>query len=124
MTKSKSTRRTLGAIVLGFQSFVVFFATLAAFGLQVAPAAWVWVIGLGLSLLCILTPGYLGKPGGYALGWLLQLAILSTGFWLWGMFFVGIIFLGLWAWAMIAGGTVDRARANYDRKIQEEQAND
>jgi hypothetical protein len=124
MSKPKSTRRTLGAIVLGFQSFVVFFATLAAFGLQVAPAPWVWTIGLALSLLCILTPGFLGRPGGYAFGWLLQLAILSTGFWLWGMYFVGIIFLGLWSWAMIAGGTVDRARANYDKKIQEEQPND
>lgn len=119
MSKPKSTRRTLGSIVLGFQSFVVFFATLAAFGLQVAPAEWVWAIGLSLSLLCIATPAILGRPGGYLFGWLLQVAILSTGFWLWGMWFVGIIFVGLWAWAMIAGGTVDRARANYERKAQE-----
>jgi hypothetical protein len=124
MSNPKSTRRTLAAIVLSFQSFVVFFATLAAYGLQVAPAEWVWTIGLGLALLCIVTPGLLRHRGGYWFGWLLQFAILGTGFWLWGMFFVGFIFLGLWTWAMIAGGTIDRARANYERSKQESESDD
>ncbi len=114
----KSTQRALSSIVLGFESFVVFFATLAAFGLEVAPAEQVWTIGLGLAFACILTPAVLRGPVGYGFGWLLQIAILSTGFWLWGMWFIGTIFLGLWIWAQVIGSTIDRARRNYAKQME------
>lgn len=113
--KPKSTQRLLGAMVLSFESFVTFFATLAAFGLRVAPAELVWSIGLGLAVLLIITPAFLGKPGGYAFGWVLQAPLVLTGFWLWGMFIIGTVFAGLWAWAMLAGSTIDRARANLEK---------
>lgn len=116
--KPKSTQRALSSIVLGFESFVVFFATLAAFGLEVAPAELVWTVGLGLAFTCILTPAILRGPIGYAFGWLLQFAILSTGFWLWGMWLIGIIFLGLWIWAQVIGSTIDRARRNYLKQME------
>lgn len=119
MSKPKSSKRALAAIVLGFESIVVFFATLAAFGLQVAPTQWVWGIGVTMSVLLIATPAILGKPGGYAFGWVLQAAILVSGFWLWGMFLIGSILVGMWIWALIAGGTIDKARANY-LKLKEE----
>ena len=119
MNSQKSTRRALGAIVLSFEAIVVFFATLAAFGLEVAPTAWIWAVGVGLSSLLILTPAILGRPGGYAFGWALQAPILVSGFWLWGMFLIGTILVGMWIWAMIAGGTIDRARSNY-QKLQGE----
>ena len=111
-SRPKSTQRALSSIVLAFESFVVFFATLAAFGLEVAPAEQVWSIGLGLAFACILAPAVLRGPIGYGFGWLLQLAILSTGFWLWGMWLIGVIFLGLWIWAQVIGSTLDRARRN------------
>jgi hypothetical protein len=44
---------------------------------------------------------------------LLQILIVASGFWVWGMFIIGAILMGMWIWAMIAGGTIDRARANY-----------
>lgn len=116
--RQKSTRRALSSIVLGFESFVVFFATLAAFGLEVAPAEQVWTVGLGLAFACILAPAVLRGPIGYAFGWLLQFAILSTGFWLWGMWLIGIIFLGLWIWAQVIGSTIDRARQNYLKQME------
>ena len=123
MSKPKSAKRALGAIVLSFESIVVFFATLAAFGLQVADGVLVWAVGLTVSILLILTPAVLGKPGGYALGWVLQLVILAAGLLyierLWGLLVIGIILFGFWAWALIAGGTIDRARANL-RKLEEE----
>ena len=34
MKKTKSSKRALASIVLSFESFVIFFATLAAFGLK------------------------------------------------------------------------------------------
>ena len=71
--KTKSLQRSLGSIALGFESFIIFFATLAAFGLKVGDGPTVWIIGLSLSIITIGLPGVLGKPGSYAFGWLLQL---------------------------------------------------
>lgn len=125
MKKSKSTRRTLAALVLSFESFVIFFATLTAFGLREQigiSESTVWTIGLTLAFASILLPAVLGKPWTYTLGWLIQVAVFCSGFWLWGMFFIGAIFFGLWGWAMIAGGVVDKARANYEAQLKENES--
>ena len=108
---NRSTKRTLGSMTLAFESFIVFFATLVAFGLKVYPSPeTIWAVGLGLSILLILTPGVLSRRGTYAFGWALQIAILSLGFWVPLMYLIGVICAGLWSWAMIAGSTIDRAR--------------
>jgi len=115
MKRAKSSKRALASIVLSFEAIVIFFATLAAFGLEVAPAEWVWGIGLGISILLILTPAILTSPVGYGFGWVLQAAILASGIWVWGMYLIGAILVGMWIWALIAGGTIDKARANYEK---------
>jgi hypothetical protein len=115
MNRPKSSKRALASIVLSFEAIVVFFATLAAFGLKVAEPQLVWGVGLGVSILLILTPAVLNQKWGYYLGWLLQLVVLASGFWVWGMFIIGVILMGMWIWALIAGGTIDRARANYQK---------
>jgi hypothetical protein len=95
-----------------FQSVVVFFATLVGFGLQVYPdPAVIWGVGLGLSVLLMIFPAVLGKPGTYLLGWMLQGFVLLLGVWVPLMYLLGAIFLAMWAWGMIAGGTIDKARA-------------
>ena len=128
MKKSKSSKRALASIVLSFEAFVVFFATLAAFGLKLGDPTMnlpgtetIWAIGLSFALLCIVTPALLKKPWGYVLGWALQAAILVSGFWLWGMFLIGLITTGMWIWALVAGSTIDRARANYEKLMEGEQ---
>lgn len=120
MKKTKSSKRALASVVLSFEAFVVFFATLAAFGLKVAEPSinlpeieWIWGIGLSVAILCILTPAVLRKPWGYWLGWAIQAMLLVSGFWLWGMFLVAGLTTSMWIWALIAGGTIDKARANY-----------
>ena len=110
--RSRSTKATLGSLVMVFQSVVVFFATLVGFGLQVYPEpAVIWGVGLGLSVVLMIFPAVLGKPGTFLLGWILQGVVLALGIWVPLMFLLGTIFLGMWAWGMIAGGTIDRARA-------------
>ena len=118
MTKprAKSTQRALSSMLLAFESFVVFFATLVAFGLKVAYGPIVWSVGLSLAILLIATPAILRSKISYYWGWLLQLVVLSLGIWVPLMWFVGGIFVCLWAWAMIAGVTIDRARAALDRQ--------
>ena len=105
----------LASILMAFEAFIVFFATLAGFGLKVADGPVVWAVGLTLSFLLIATPGVLGRKGSYAFGWVLQAAIIAIGFWLVAMFYIGGVFACMYGWAMIAGGTIDKARLAYER---------
>lgn len=116
--RNKSTKRALGSMLLAFESFVVFFATLVAFGLKVADAKWVWTVGLSIAFLLILTPAILGKKFSYSFGWFLQLVVVALGIWVPLMYVVGGIFVCLWAWAMIAGGTIDKARVAFEKQNQ------
>lgn len=114
--RNRSTKATLGSLVMVFESVVVFFATLVGFGLQVYPdPAVIWGVGLGLSVILMVFPVFLGKPGSYLLGWIMQGIVLSLGIWVPLMYLLGVVFLGMWAWGMIAGGTIDRARAAKSR---------
>lgn len=128
MKKTKSSKRALASIVLSFEAFVVFFATLAAFGLKVGDpeinlpdTQVIWGIGLSFAILCILTPAVLRKPWGYLIGWAIQAAMLVSGFWLWGMFLIAGLTTSMWIWALIAGGTIDKARANYQKLMEGQQ---
>ena len=121
--RSVSTRRTLGSMALAFESFVIFFATLVAFGLKLAEPGVVWGFGLGMSVFAILLPALLGKPGGYILGWALQILALGLSTALaianpagWVCVVISVIFVGLWGWAMVAGFTIDKARAAFEKK--------
>lgn len=117
MSRTKSTQRTLGSMLMAFESFVVFFATLVAFGLKAADGPSVWAVGLTISFLLIGTPAILGRKFSYFWGWFLQLAVVAMGIWVPLMYVVGAIFVCLWAWAMIAGSTIDKARAALDREF-------
>lgn len=122
--RNRSTKRALGSMLMAFESFVVFFATLLAFGLKVADGPTVWIVGLALSFCLILTPGLLGRKGSYAWGWALQIIVVLLGLWLPLMYLIGGIFLALWAWAMVAGGTIDKARAALDKQYRAAESND
>ena len=121
--KKRSTKRTLGSMFLAFESFLIFFGTLVAFGLKFGDAATVWGVGLTLSFIAILLPAVLGRPGGYVVGWVLQFVLLGISIWTAtvngvGVFyiFLAIVALSMWIWAMIAGATVDAARIVWERQ--------
>jgi len=111
----RSVQRSLGSMVLAFESFVVFFGTLVAFGLKVADAATVWTFGLIFATVLILTPGYLGRKYSYIFGWMLQVLLLVVSFFVPWMLLISIIFVGFWGWAMIAGATIDLAKKARDK---------
>lgn len=113
----RSVQRSLGSMVLAFESFIVFFGTLVAFGLKVADAATVWTFGLIFSTVLILTPGFLGRKYSYIFGSLLQVLLLAVSVYVPWMLLISIIFVGFWGWAMIAGKTIDlanKARSKVD----------
>jgi hypothetical protein len=111
--RNRSSMQTLASIVLAFESFVAFFATLAAFGLKVADPEIVWSVGLSCALLMMLTPAVLRYNWGYWIGSLWQVLLIASGVLLWGMFVIGVMLAGLWIWALIAGSTIDRAKKIY-----------
>ena len=113
----RSVQRSLGSMVLAFESFIVFFGTLVAFGLKVADAATVWTFGLIFSTVLILTPGFLGRKYSYIFGSVLQVLLLVVSVFVPWMLLISIIFVGFWCWAMIAGATIDlanKARSKVD----------
>lgn len=123
---SKSLQRALGAIVLAFESFIVFFGTLVSFGLKIAAPELVWAVGLTLAIVMIMTPAVLGRKGGYLFGSALQAVVLFISIWTifvdpagYVFLIIAIIFIGLWAWAMIAGSTIDAAKRALARQNEQ-----
>lgn len=104
-------RNRLAATCLLLEAFVVFFATLAALPLSDLPRSTVWAGGLGLTAACLLAAGVVRRPGGLALGWVLQVLVLATAFWVPAMLFLGAVFVALWVWLLLIGTRIDRDRA-------------
>jgi Protein of unknown function (DUF4233) len=115
----RSIRRSMCAGMLTLQAVVLFLAGLVMTGTTELGFAASLGIGLGLAALCLLAAGMLGRPGGYALGWVVQVTSVALGFVVAIMFFLGAVFLGLWAASYFLGARIDRERA--ERAVQEEQ---
>lgn len=115
--KRRSTKVMFASTVLLLEAFVVFFATLTVFGLQrdeISPAV-ILTSGVLLSVALILTCAVLTKTWGIGLGWLLQLAIIATGFLEPAMFVVGLAFTLTWLFGIRQGTRVDRENVERDR---------
>ena len=60
-------------------------------------------LGLGLAALCLLAAGMLARPGGYALGWAVQVVSIGLGFVVTMMFFLGVVFGGALGGVVLPG---------------------
>ncbi|MFD6533258.1 DUF4233 domain-containing protein [Streptomyces sp. NPDC060184] len=105
--------RTLCASTLIGEFFVIGFAGLVAMKSDDLTVATVWTVcGIGM-LLSVLLCGMLGRPGGVALGWALQIALVVSGFFVPVMYFLGVAFAALW-WASVHyGRKIDEAKARW-----------
>jgi hypothetical protein len=110
----RSARRQFAATILVLEAFVVGFAALVAFGLRSAEPVVVWGFGGGLALSLVLAAGVLGRPGGYVVGSVLQVAVLAVGVVVPMMWVVGGVFVILWVVALRLGGRIDRERTERD----------
>ncbi|SMG47265.1 DUF4233 domain-containing protein [Agreia pratensis] len=110
-TRPASVRRSLGSIVLGFESIVMFLAALVAFGLKALPALPALGGGAVLCVALVAGAGLLRFRWGYAFGWVLQAAIIASAFLVPVMWIVGILFVGLWTYCMVVGARIDREKA-------------
>ena len=116
---TRSIRRSLCAGMLVLQAVVLFLTGVVTIGMTDIGALASLGLGLGLAVLCVLAAGMLGRPGGYALGWAVQVVSIGLGFVITAMFFLGVVFAALWTTAYFLGVKIDRERA--ERQVLEEQ---
>ncbi|MFE2513039.1 DUF4233 domain-containing protein [Streptomyces naganishii] len=111
--------RTLCSSTLIGEFFVIGFAALVAMKDPGLSTAAVWTVSGVAMLLCVLLCGMLNRPGGVALGWALQIALIASGLAVPTMYFMGAVFAALW-WASVHfGRKVDEAKARFAAQAAE-----
>ncbi|GAA3760064.1 DUF4233 domain-containing protein [Streptomyces tremellae] len=105
--------RTLCSSTLLAEFFVIGFAGLVAMKSASLSTAAVWTVcGIAMFLSLALC-GVITRPGGVQLGWVLQAALLLSGFAVPMMFILGAAFAALW-WASVHyGRIVDAHKARW-----------
>ncbi|MFI5689710.1 DUF4233 domain-containing protein [Streptomyces sp. NPDC051636] len=105
--------RTLCSSTLIGEFFVIGFAGLVAMKDDDLSTSTVWTVCGIAMFLSVALCGMVTRPGGVALGWALQMALVASGFFVPMMFFLGAVFAALW-WASVHfGRKVDEARARF-----------
>lgn len=116
---NRSIRRSMCAGMLVLQAVVLFLTGVVTIGTtDLGPLASLG-LAVGLAVLCVLAAGMLGRPGGYALGWAVQVVSIGLGFVITAMFFLGVVFAALWATSYFLGIRIDQERA--ERQVLEQQ---
>jgi hypothetical protein len=111
--RAKSTTESLLSIVLILEATILFFTTLTVFGLKALPPALAFGGGGLLIAVLVVTSLLVRWRWGVWLGWVLQAAILATGFLVPIMFLVGGGFVALWIWCFVRARDIDRRRAEF-----------
>ncbi len=88
-----------------------FFPTLVVFGKGTLPPAVAFGGGVAAIIVLAAASRLTGNRAGVVFGWLLQAAILATGFIEPFMFAVAVVFLALWVFCFVKGGQLDRMNA-------------
>ncbi|MFJ2515055.1 DUF4233 domain-containing protein [Streptomyces griseoviridis] len=105
--------RTLCASTLIGELFVIGFAGLVAMKDPDLTMSTVWTVSGIAMLVSVLLCGVITRPGGIALGWAFQVALIASGFVVPTMFVLGLIFAALW-WASVHyGRQIDEAKARF-----------
>ncbi|WP_181275286.1 DUF4233 domain-containing protein [Brevibacterium oceani] len=114
----KSKYPVLCGSILICELFVVYFAVLTAFGLQVKSAQTLTLgqLLIGASVIAVLAivgvamlPRRIGqRRPGVVIGWIVQVLLLASGFVVTSMFFVAALFIALWAVAVYWSARIDR----------------
>ena len=105
--------RVLSASVLAMEAFVMAFAILLAMGEN---SGAVLTFGGMIAILLLLNAGLMKKKIGWILGSILQVAMISFGYFVTSMYFVGALFAGLWIAAFLVGRKGEAIRAELLRQ--------
>ena len=90
-----------------------FFPMLVVYGKGTLPPLAAFGGGILAIIVLAAASRLTGGHAGVWFGWLLQAAILATGFIEPFMFAVGAVFLALWVFCFVKGGQLDRQNAAF-----------
>ena len=105
--------RVLSASVLAMEAFVMAFAVLLAMGEH---GGDVLTLGGVIAILLLLNAGLMKKKIGWVIGSILQVAMISYGYFVYSMYFMGVLFAGLWIAAFVVGRKGEAIRAELLRQ--------
>jgi hypothetical protein len=108
-------QRAMCSGMLGLQSMVLLLTTPVMLTLTDVDTAVALVVGLGLTVACVVAAGMMRRPGGGLLGWAIQVASIALGFVVPVMFALGAIFIALYGGSWFLGARIDRERAERER---------
>ncbi|HEY4536466.1 MAG TPA: DUF4233 domain-containing protein [Enteractinococcus sp.] len=98
-------------VLLG-EAFVIAFFGLMLYGLhQDNGGLWMLLGALALALVAGITARFVSKTAGVALGWIIQVVLIASGFFESFGFFVGIAFALAWWYAVVKGRQIDTENA-------------
>jgi hypothetical protein len=100
--------KILGASVLIAESMTMGFAILIAMK-NASNAAIIY--GCVVAFLLFVAAGLIRRPGGFAIGWIMQVAMIGFGFVEPSFFIIGVVLIGLWVAAIVVGRKGEAARA-------------
>jgi hypothetical protein len=100
--------KILGASVLIAESMTMGFAILLAMKDHSNAAI---IYGCVVSILLFVSAGLVRRPGGFAIGWIMQIAMIGYGFVVPSFFIIGAVLIGLWIAAIVVGRKGEAARA-------------
>jgi hypothetical protein len=99
--RKRSINQILLSIPLTLEVVLVYFAGITASGLKAIPTEVATIGGLAFSIALIAAIVLLRFEWGVWVGWVLQVALLATGFILPIMFFVSAIFVAMWIFCFV-----------------------
>jgi len=100
--------KVLGASVLLAESMTMGFAILLAMKDQSSAAV---IYGCVISFLLFVSAALVRRPGGFVIGSIMQVAMISFGFVVPAFFIIGVVLIGLWVAAIVVGRKGEAARA-------------
>lgn len=115
----RSAQRSMAATILALEAIVLGLTTPVMISVASVPVVTALVIGLGLTVACVVVAGMLRHSWSYSVGWAIQVAAVALGVVVPVMFVLGGVFLALWAGAVLLGAKIDRERA--EREVLEQE---
>jgi hypothetical protein len=102
--------KALLAAVLVFEALIVALAIPVAVVADGRGAAAAWSLA-ALAVLLVLGAGFVRRPYGVAVGWVLQVLVCLSCLLVPAMGVLGLVFLGVWVVALVYGAKGDRLAA-------------
>src|SRR5512139_2092503 len=103
--------KRMASSILCFEAFVIGFFGLVAMKLSDLGAGAIWAICGPAMVVSVLLCGMLRKPWAYAVGWVLQIALIAGGLLITDMYFIGAVFAAIWWGGLKAGRRIDAEKA-------------